>query len=75
MAKIGFYDMKTIECLGREIAVTDFGFNTLSEQIPKKEEENGNKRMKKQKDKHMLVSHPKNESRGHTGFLTFAIKF
>lgn len=91
MARQGFYEIKTFETLSREFGVNQHYYESFkkssrtTDQVDNNEfnKQNGddkkdaglNKRTQKQKDKNMLVTGPKNESRGHTGFLTFAIKF
>lgn len=86
MAKLGFYDIRTFECLTREIEVRKVDFIPIGDQsvvtslLPESAEEGGVKRKQKAKDKErkhsqMLATTPKVEARGHTGYLTFAIKF
>ena len=91
MAKLGFYDIRTIECLTREIEVRKIDFlpigadlSDVSSLLPVDNTNDGiaNKRQKKQKDKEqnknlrqMLATTTKVEARGHTGYLTFAVKF
>jgi tRNA A58 N-methylase Trm61 len=82
MAKMGFYDIMTIECLNREYDVKKIGFRNIPEyenceQVVReeKDQQNPKKREKKIHDKEMLVVLPQTEMRGHTGYLTFAIKF
>ena len=85
MAKMGFYDILTIECLNREYEVKKSGFRNIpdyenceevkqpaTEPHPKRREK---KEKKSNFDKEMLVVQPLTEMRGHTGYLTFAIKF
>jgi tRNA A58 N-methylase Trm61 len=85
MAKMGFYDILTIECLNREYDVKRIGYravpdyeNIVQEEV--KESTTGKyfadkKREKKGLDKETLVVEPITVMRGHTGYLTFAIKF
>ena len=85
MAKMGFYDILTIECLNREYEVKKSGFRNIPDYEnceEKKEpvtEPHPKRREKKEKksnyDREMLVVQPVTEMRGHTGYLTFAIKF
>ena len=80
MAKLGFYEIRTIECLNREYDVKKLGFRNIPdyEREPTTQalkHEPGNKREKKAFDKELLVVQPLEEMRGHTGYLTFAIKF
>ena len=78
MAKIGFYEIRTFETLSRDYTNNHAHFRPLiakPEEPPKQQEESLNKRQNKQKEKGMLVTVPKSDIRGHTGYLTFAIKF
>jgi len=80
MAKVGFYEIRTIECLNREYDVKKLGFRNIPDYEREKtvqitKPETGNKREKKVFDKELLVVQPMEEMRGHTGYLTFAIKF
>lgn len=80
MAKCGFYEIRTFETLSRDFSVTHTNFESLfkkqsAEAEKTKEEDGGNRRQQKQKDKGQLVTAPKTDIRGHTGYLTFAIKF
>ena len=87
MAKLGFYDIRTFECLSREIEVRrhDFlpiGDPSVAKSLLPPEQEDGiaTKRKQKQNQKEskrvsMLATRTKVEARGHTGYLTFAIKF
>jgi len=78
MAKLGFYEIRTIECLNREYDVKKVGFRNIpdyekEQQVAKPEP--SNKREKKAFDKEMIVVQPMEEMRGHTAYLTSAIKF
>ena len=79
MAREGFYDIRTYECLNRELTAKQQSFKTipdydlLKSQVQEKPHQN--KRDKKAEAKDMLVQTPETEMRGHTGYLTFAIKF
>ena len=60
MAKVGFYEIRTIECLNREYDVRKLGFRNIPDyerepitQVTKPEP--GNKREKKAFDKELLV--------------------
>ena len=85
MARCGFYEIKTFETLTREYLIHDYSYDLIVKKEQKNaneqsdgEQEDGkdkNKRTRKQRDKKMLVAAPKTDQRGHTGFLTFAIKF
>ena len=90
MAKLGFYNIVTIECLSREYTARQASYcpmrpeqinDTKKEQTEERKEQGpGKKRQQKQKDKEAekiqkLITHPNTESRGHTGYLTFATKF
>ena len=80
MAKLGFYEIRTIECLNREYEVKKVGFRNVPdyerEQLQQTaKQEPSNKREKKAYDKELLAVQPLEEMRGHTGYLTFAIKF
>ncbi len=78
MARQGFYEIVTIECLNREFDVRKTGFREIPDyesKIEDKDEKEDKKRDKKAYDKEMLVAQPMTEIRGHTGYLTFAIKF
>lgn len=83
MARLGFYDILTIECLNREYDTKKTGFRNIPDYEEgkepvvedKKQNHNDRKREKKSHDKEMLVVQPLTEIRGHTGYLTFAIKF
>mmetsp|Transcript_12904 Transcript_12904/g.9344 ORF Transcript_12904/g.9344 Transcript_12904/m.9344 type:complete len:151 (-) Transcript_12904:31-483(-) len=100
LAKQGFYDIKTFECLSREYQNKDYGFQSIQINDPEVNDElksdsemkswedismirsyNKNKRgQSKKRDQKAkakgLVSHiPKTDIRGHTGYLTFAIKY
>ena len=73
MARQGFYEIRTYETLARDFMVSSYGYDSFHKEEQKQEQLN--RRQQKQKDKQMLVTAPKAESRGHTGYLTFAIKF
>jgi tRNA (adenine57-N1/adenine58-N1)-methyltransferase len=87
MAKLGFYDIRTFECLTREIEVRRHEFLPLGDLSvaksllpPETDDGIANKRKQKQNQKEskkvaMLATATKVEARGHTGYLTFAIKF
>lgn len=86
MARQGFFEIRTFETLSRDFMVNQVGYDTIvkksSEQDDGEAPEHArkkdsvlNKRTQKQRDKQMLVTAPKTDSRGHTGYLTFAIKF
>jgi tRNA (adenine57-N1/adenine58-N1)-methyltransferase len=75
MARQGFYEIVTIECLNREFDVRKTGFREIPDYEAKGEDKEDKKREKKAYDKEMLVAQPMTEIRGHTGYLTFAIKF
>lgn len=75
MARQGFYEIVTIECLNREFDVRKTGFREIPDYEAKVEDKEEKKRDKKAFDKEMLVAQPITEIRGHTGYLTFAIKF
>lgn len=81
MATFGFYEIRTFETLSRDYSTGYNSYETLikpaftEEQQVTVEDAAKNKRQQKQKDKGLLVTHPRTEIRGHTGYLTFAIKF
>ena len=81
MAKLGFYDIKTIECLTREYDVRKVGYRAIPDydnvkpEVVQSKNENKSKREKKAFEKESLVVQPIVEMKGHTGYLTFAIKF
>jgi tRNA A58 N-methylase Trm61 len=95
MAKLGFYEIVTIECLNREYEVRKHHYRAIPdyETIPRDQPlmshterakskgykgpgaSSDNKRQAKVAEKEMMVSQPLVEMRGHTGYLTFAIKF
>lgn len=81
MAKQGFYDIKTIECLNREYEVKKIGFRAIADYESEKslvanKSDDTNKREKKAFEKEQQITCvPLEEMRGHTGYLTFAIKF
>ena len=78
MAKLGFYDILTIECLNREYDTKKTGYRSIPDyekQEVKSAVESDKKRDKKAFEKEILVVQPLTEIRGHTGYLTFAIKF
>ena len=77
MAKVGFYEIRTFETLSRDFGVNHAAYESIygKKEEKKEEETQGNKRQQKQKDKGMLVTPPRTDIRGHTGYLTFAIKF
>ncbi len=53
MAKCGFYEIRTFETLSRDFSVTHTHFESLLKKPEElvKEEDTGNKRQQKQKDK------------------------
>ena len=79
MAKLGFYDIVTIECLNREYETRKQNFKSIPDydSMAAEVQQTGGekKREKKGCDKEILVTLPQPEMRGHTGYLTFAIKF
>eukprot|EP00347_Sterkiella_histriomuscorum_P016963 403351184 len=81
MARQGFYEIRTYETLTREYTVNKYEYESLNKVKKDVQEEEDqskqqlNKRTQKQKDKNMIVTAPRIDQRGHTGFLTFAIKF
>ena len=92
MAKLGFYNIKTIECLNREFKATEWRPKSLPDYNKKRQaadsleaETNGDKNKKpeqniaskkrEQKEEGKLAMAPETEIRGHTGYLTFAVKF
>ena len=97
MAKLGFYDIRTIECLSRELEVRKFAYIPLGDPVssstigekskqtmllpeatkaPVQEMRRKKKmREKEEKRQQMLTTQSKPDIRGHTGYLTFAVKF
>lgn len=80
MARCGFYEIRTFETLSRDYGTGHANYEPYTANgVTKKEEvipvESSNKRGQKQRDKGMLVTNPRTDIRGHTGYLTFAIKF
>lgn len=77
MAKCGFYEIRTFETLSRDYGTSYASYDLKEPKDGKEAEEtkSGNKRSQKQREKGMLVATPRTEIRGHTGYLTFAIKF
>ncbi|TNV76986.1 hypothetical protein FGO68_gene7180 [Halteria grandinella] len=87
MAHVGFYEIRTFETLSRDYITSHLTF----ESINKKTEEEGDaevkeagagagagaggRRQQKQREKGMVAELPRADIRGHTGYLTFAIKF
>ncbi len=66
----------TIECLNREYDTKRTGYRSIPDYEQETREETADKkRDKKALDKELLVVQPLTEIRGHTGYLTFAIKF
>ena len=81
MAKLGFYEIRTFETLSRDYGVNHVNYETSlygkkkADTETNAQEDKEKKRNQKSKDKGMLVTAPRTDIRGHTGYLTFAIKF
>lgn len=102
MARLGFYNIMTIECLSRQINTRNHQFTPLTKatvdeaktanttstapdsgtlddrmidgkMIARRRKQKQNNKESKKLTK--MVSMPQAESRGHTGYLTFATKF
>lgn len=79
MARLGFYNIRTIECLTREIRISRVGYQEVPKDITELEALRKRDRKSKEKDEAKsqgkLYTSPITDIRGHTGYLTFAIKF
>jgi tRNA (adenine57-N1/adenine58-N1)-methyltransferase len=83
LARQGFYEIRTFECLSKEVQTSAFPYQSIysaqqEEPSAKKSrrKEEKNKRKAKHLDKAVCpASQQQAMMRGHTGYLTFAIKF